>query len=396
MSKNFNAEWISVISSDIDQLITLRLDQTLPSLYRYYAGAVLAFLQNNVAELRRLSDLKNHDEGQLSKIETIIIKSLITLRLKLRLNEVDIQLIDSLCTHCEKQHEDNYLNGEVFFVAAMSYEKLNNLHQAKLAYEKAQQELTKISCHKKALKCALNFLSCDSRLHTDQNYTADYENVYKQALLYDDYHSAGVALNNISQEYQRIQAPLVALKYVNDAIQIFENGGRRTVNYYLSYLQRCHILIQLSRKVEAYLDFQHCKISKFTPVVEAVKFLAPIFGENVGENFDSGKMTLFWQERVKKELSNPRLTSNVASSIENQFTVSEGKILELLSRGSLTRWEIIEHLYGKDQDPFVAENRIKVFLSKIRKKRPGLITLTEGRYTLSRDLYPELKIKAVK
>ncbi|MGZ3770398.1 MAG: hypothetical protein ACXVCP_16115 [Bdellovibrio sp.] len=389
MSLDLCSQWAAVISADIDELMLIRFDGSFPSSYRFYAGVVMAFLQNNVLELRRLNDLKDQIDFQPHEADAKNFQTLISLRMRLRLNEVDIQEVRSLLTLVR---EKSFLNGEMYFVAAMCFEKLNSLNEAKLAYERAQYELIKISCHKKALKCALNFLSCDSRLHPHQNYVADYENIVKQALLLSDFHSAGVALNNISQEYQRIQAPLIALKYANEAIEIFEKGGRRTVNYYMSYLQRCHILFQLNRKAEAYLDYQHCLVAKFPAVMETIKFLAPSFGESTRGTPDSANMTYFWQERAKKE----PVSSASPTTIENLFTESESKILHLLSVKSSTRWEIIEQLYGKTLDPLVAENRVKVFLSKIRKKRPGLIVIDEGRYSLSRDLYPELKIKAVK
>ncbi|MNL58796.1 hypothetical protein D3C87_1824650 [compost metagenome] len=58
----------------------------------------------------------------------------------------------------------------------------------------------------------------------------------------------------------------------------------------------------------------------------------------------------------------------------------EDRLVCLVSCRPRDKFEIIDDLYGEKIDFDAAENRLKNLLNRLRKKRPGLIQLIDGRY----------------
>lgn len=58
------------------------------------------------------------------------------------------------------------------------------------------------------------------------------------------------------------------------------------------------------------------------------------------------------------------------------------KVLECLRTGSKDKFELIRYLYGEEINFFVAENRFKNLMHRIRQKCPDLIRFERGSYCL--------------
>ena len=77
------------------------------------------------------------------------------------------------------------------------------------------------------------------------------------------------------------------------------------------------------------------------------------------------------------------------SEIENakaKLTVFESKLVELLVEQPRKKEDLVTLLYGNQVDYLSANNRFKVLLSRLRKKRPNLIVSSNGRYQVSDKL----------
>lgn len=395
MEKNIKRTKIEPILSDvfnarIDQLELLSCDFNSPLLIRVYAGVIKDYLQSNTEALATVVEkldrnaLNLNYSNELTYPNSDIIKRLAIARYNLRLKIANEETITSL-------NEILFLNelftGEILYVISLIYESLENNSLASKKYLESAFYLNKIGANLKALKCKLNSVACESRVLTQKNFTPQYENIVKEALEQNEFHAASVALNNISYEYEKISALRAALHYNQEAYLNIDKSGNRSINYYLILLQRCNLLIKLNRPHEAELDYEKCLISPFSEIKEALKLLSINFTKNSGVHLvNASQLTSNWRARVnsiekKKQYNDPSLT---------EF---EEKFIAALFQGPLTRIELIELIYGNKLDYFSMENRVKVILSKIRKKKPGLIIFNENRYSLSLELYPEEKLR---
>lgn len=65
------------------------------------------------------------------------------------------------------------------------------------------------------------------------------------------------------------------------------------------------------------------------------------------------------------------------------FSEAEVKLLSILKSEKLDKHALIEKLYGVNVDFFVAENRVKNLIFRIRKKQKGLIVCQDGYFKLA-------------
>lgn len=377
-----------VFNARVDQLEKLSCDFNSSILVRLYAGVIKDYLQSNIDALASFvekfdnlhTDINSSNEITYTNFQ--IIKVLALARYNLRLKTANSETIKSL-------NAILYLNelftGEILYVISLIYESLENYILASKKYIESAFYLNKIGANLKALKCKLNSVACESRVLTKNNFTPQYENIAKEALEQNEFHTASVALNNISYEYEKISALRAALHYNQEAYLNIDRSGNRSINYYLILLQRCNLLIRLNRLHEAELDFEKCLMSPFLEIKEALKLLSVHFRKDSNSHLiNSSHLTSHWRDKVE-------YLDKKVQQYDHSLTEFEEKFISALFQGSLTRSELIEFIYGNKLDYFILENRVKVILSKIRKKKPGLIIFNNNRYSLSLDLYPEVK-----
>ena len=74
-------------------------------------------------------------------------------------------------------------------------------------------------------------------------------------------------------------------------------------------------------------------------------------------------------------------------AVPRRLTRLENRLLEQLIEAPKTKFELVESLYGMGQDFSSAENRLKVLISRLRKKHPGTISLVSSKYSLAAGAY---------
>jgi hypothetical protein len=93
------------------------------------------------------------------------------------------------------------------------------------------------------------------------------------------------------------------------------------------------------------------------------------------------------QNRIDEEISRRIEAEEVAPSWAHEygnqeFTRLEKKVIESLRNKQMTKFEVIDHIYGKEVPFRQADNRLKNLLNRVRKKVGNTLTLTNGRYQI--------------
>ena len=203
--------------------------------------------------------------------------------------------------------------------------------------------------------------------------------LYLDAVKGGDHLIAGLCRHNMAREYQLLGGLRTALEFENEALELLQ-AEVGSLNYLQALANRCHILIDLGRLQEAYLDFEKVRLSPFPEMVEASKVIEKILGENqasVAEDF----LTPTWRERLGQQ-NREKLALGTL----------EEKLLHLLARRPHHKFEIIEQLYGTDLPLEHTENRFKNLLLRLKKKiSADTIVFEKGRYSLNeRVILPEI------
>lgn len=365
--------WISIIDATRTELIELaarlELDPTAGARL-LYCQALQAYLDGDIMRLARLvaqwqSRLERTPADQA-------VAALLQLRLAIRERAEPATLAVAL-QKVEAAGSDFWpeFAGEAAFVCAMAYETLDQPKQAAPAYRRAAIYLREVGAHKKSVKAELNAVVADSRIDPDRKLLAEYDQVYRRAKAVGQRGVAGVALLNVSREMQILGAHKAALRMCNRAIALLR-ADVGTLPYYLALLHRGHLLLDLGRATEAELDLETLRLSRHAEVCEGLKALRalhPPGGSDKTLPINEARLTPTWRARLRTA------SAPVLGELEE-------RLFSLLSEGPKDRFELIAQLYGDSLGFEVLENRFKVLLNRIRKKRPGEIVLESGKYRL--------------
>jgi hypothetical protein len=189
-----------------------------------------------------------------------------------------------------------------------------------------------------------------------------------------DLVSAGLALNNIARELQKTGSLETALRYSNRALLLLKKD-RSSLHYYMALLNRCHILCDLLLWSEAQKIFDEIMSGSFIEVKAASAALYKIIN-NKKSTADVNRIELnpTWSERLNNKAEHA-----------DSLTPTEEKFIAYISEVRRSKEQIIQHLFGDLIDSESANNRFKNLLSRIRKKRPLLVTFENGVFGLEDD-----------
>lgn len=380
--------WIAVIEASPQELSELRVSPwlvpgSLPALYRsvlegYYL-ADLPLISNQVEAIRRHTDPL-----------ALALLPIVDLRLKIRSGDLERASIQhflsqsSLVDTLESPELRSLIRGEFHFVAAMAYTHLE-------CYRESQQHFEQALCHyreggslRKSLKAELNAICSHSSIEPDQKrHIANYISVSRRCRQAGELGMAGLAMHNVSREYQRLGALRVALKMSERARALLRRDFG-SVHYYQATLQHADVLRELGRFHEAQLLLEESIQSGFPEVEEARKVLqAKLEFESESRQgdeemkspaVDPRKLPIPWRERLQESA---RRSSKLGEL--------EQRLVHLLSEGARNKIELIEKLYPGTIDFASLENRFYALVNRVRRKNPGLILVEGSRYRLCDD-----------
>jgi hypothetical protein len=274
-------------------------------------------------------------------------------------------------------------SAEAHFVLGLACEIRKEETACKDHNRLAVTKLELIGAKKKSLKALHNYLAAETRINPERMLLADYHSLYRRARKLDRV-VAGLALNSIARQYQYAGAPLAALKYANRAIHFLQRDTG-TFHYYMTLLNRAHILIDLGRLPEARVDADQTRVAGFKEVVEGLKLVELRLAEKTGliESEYAQVLKNSMQLNEMEVSSRERFMAHQTGSELEPLTALESKLIQLLSDGRKTKFDLIDRLYESSIDFESREARFKNVLARLKKKRPGLIVLDEGYYRIS-------------
>ncbi|HLE00728.1 MAG TPA: hypothetical protein VJB59_10745 [Bdellovibrionota bacterium] len=294
------------------------------------------------------------------------------LRLEIRERNIDVTTIDEIQCRARKLEASDAWTGEVFFVLARACEIQENNEQAIEWYTASRESFIHHGCLRKAVKCRLNIIALQSRIHPEHNYLEEFGQIARDARKIREYGTAGLALMNISRELQAAGAEKAALAYANRAVILMAHD-LSSLHYYLALIHRCYLYLELGDKIAAREDFERARPSQHKEVQAALTQLRSRFRKG---RFARGKLdhlTSSWRGRVLND-----------SRSRPSFAVLEDLLIRRLTRGPQSRSELLVFLWGNSSTPESAEFRFKRLLQRIRKKRPGFIHYQNGTYFLDK------------
>lgn len=245
------------------------------SILEFYQSIMLAYYQSNTEILYTLyksirSKILHHERCQLPLTpEMEVLEILCKLRYEIRSNKLSKPYVKHSLPLLKNFH---HWQGEIYFVYASALEKLNLFEEAKEMYEKSYLELKKIGANKKSLKALHNVLATSGRIDSTKRLIDDFLLLAREAYKQRVKNIAGVALLNISREYQIIGFYSLALRYATRARAMLRYD-KNTLQYYLSLLYHAHILIDLERYHVADQLIASCKSCALPEIKSCLKII---------------------------------------------------------------------------------------------------------------------------
>ncbi len=348
-----------LLDLNLRDMVPLNSDSFTDKDSYYYYQVIKTYSRD---ELDSLAELAQSDEV------TLAFKRLALLRLEIRRKNVKAKTIAELLI-CASNNQA--LNGEIYFVVGFAFESLAEHLHSRNYYRKSFEAFESAKVHKKAVKALHNVIAAESRIYPQKKFIIDYLYVASRAKKIKEFGIAGLACLNISREYQIIGAHDAALKFCNRALRLMENdsGG---LQHCLAIVHRAHLLSEMKRYLEAKIDYQLASISPYPEVQSALKALDLITNKNSNDKFDKDKLLPTWLERVEQKGNSQAILGPV-----------ESKLISYLSEKPQDKFKLIELLYDSVSDHLSLENRLKVLINRVRKKRPGLIVFEDGKYRIA-------------
>ena len=353
---------LKIFNSSMDQLVEITLDDSIPKYQAIYAEVIINFLERNIEKLEVLCQKMS----TLSGIDSIV-NEISQYRFKIAkraVGEADTQkLLDVV-------EEYPLWKGDVYSVVACHWGMEKNYVKAKIYFKRAYNELNEIKCKRRALLAFQNYLVAETNIYPEKAMITEYKYLIKQAQKYDCPSVSGLALMNLSQQFQKMGSLSTALKEVNLGIKDLSKVSSNNIQYYLALSHKAHLLIEMNRENEAKLVIDEIKLSKHQQIREVLNFLNDLISKGQSAQQDVENLLPSWDYRL---------------NLKARLGELEEKLLNFVAEGEKDKYEIIEHIYGDKIEMHILENRFKRLLMRLRKKVPGVIVYEDGKYKIPSD-----------
>lgn len=343
-----------IIQAPLKELYLLKASGSIKDLeLKLYVEVLHAYLLSDASELDVLS---KNTKGDLRDI-TELRKQIVT-------KTVSSAFLEELEVGLENRGR---WKGEYAFVMGIAYWALQQNQEALKAFQKSYTALWEIGAKKKAVKALMNVVVSEDRIDNKKKCISSYEFVKEKALEVGDRVVAGLCYHNMAKEYLKLGGAELSLKYSHLAVDHL--GDDKGVNhYYEAILHRCHTLIELGRYHEALIDFQTAKASPTASIQEALRAIEVLLGDKKELRLDHLEPS--WRTKLQT-------SANVVKTEE--LTKLESRFIEMISHRPQSKSEILKALYGNIEEAS-AENRFNVFLTRFKKKFPGVLSQENGNY----------------
>jgi tetratricopeptide (TPR) repeat protein len=358
-----------LLSASLDQLISLEFELPLPKGLELYRKALVAFHHSDVDQLSQVLAAIS-DSPESWKNDVPCLENLVRARLEYRTATIQKENIPEYIRQIPPPNDIWAVEFSLFLAAAC--ESIDDFFHAMELYKQAAQHAVVHDMRGKALRARFGTIMIRKYQEPERKMIPDFHHLYLEAKKLRHFPVATVALVNISQEYQKMGAGKVALKFAHRAVII----GSRNIGsqeYSLALAQRALIFAQAGRKVEAMQDFEEARLSPFKVVQGACAILEKMLrGE--GKDPPVISLTYVWQEQMHElQIGKKKI----------KLSPGEETLLHFLSKQPRNKFELMEHIFPDETDVLVAENRLKNLLHRLRKKAPGLLVFENEEYRLA-------------
>ena len=349
-----------LLALTLDELIALQGIDLKDPVLSQYSKVIRAYLESDLTGLQNC----------LMVASDVRVRACCQIRLQIRTRSFDQKFLTDFLRQCEGER---VWEAESHFLYAMAFETQDQPKVSAEHYFLAYGLFLEVDCERKALRSLFNALVAESRIDPSRMLIHDYMHLAVRARKLGELGLSGVAYLNISREYQKLGARELALKYAREALECSQ-AEIGSLHYYLIVVHLCHLYLELDRKTEATLEFQRARISKFPEIQEALNVLENRFAtcDRLKPELTPQNLTPTWRERIDSSPLDP-------------LSDKEQEVLEIIATRPRSKFDLIERVYGVHLPFEVTENRIKVLLNRLRKKRPGLVVRDKDKYRLSDD-----------
>ena len=202
----------------------------------------------------------NGDRSQLKSMirnsKAEIVRAVAKVRYALLNYEVKVEDLSLLQSNIQKIESlkawELWIPG-CYFILALGWDQIKRFENSRFYFLKAYEASNMVELKKLAVRSLSNVVVADSKKYKGKSFIVNYKYLAKKALEASEPVTAGMCYLNMAQEYRKIHALNVAEDYCNKAIDLLD-VDQGVDHYYLAFMERCFILIELDRIDEAILD----------------------------------------------------------------------------------------------------------------------------------------------
>ncbi len=364
-------QWVQIVEATLSELNGLRMSLLIEPEDRqdqkqlFYIQVLVAYFRQDANEIQQLIQKFQH---LLSDDRALLV--LAQLRAALKSNSQSQTEEFNYWIAKFPPEAESLLKAEFWFIQAHRAQISKDFARAEDCFIQAAAFYEDGRAHRKALRASFSAVASYSCLKPEARLFSEYHVLFQKGLEVRDYQTAGAALLNISREFQRLDSLSLALEYANQALELYikHNFGAR--EHGLTLTHRSQLLFQMGRQIEATKDLQVAATVINAEVQSSVQSLAEKY--QVSVNTINSELSLpTWEER--------KLDPSTLKGLGRL----ESQMIEILSRGPTTKFDLIQILYFENIDFEFKEGRFKNLLFRLRQRFPGLIVFQNDMYSIS-------------
>lgn len=358
-----------LIEASLEELLELRQRVRLQWAPRLYADLMIAYLSHDAQGLQSVQEQIHSSEIP----ERELFAQIATLRRAIRSRENQEIPTDRLQQLSEKYPQ---WMGEIEFLLGIYADIRGAPDKAEAHFLRARPELLRVGAKRKALKALFNALASRSKIEPERIYFVDNHALALEARQLGEPALAGQALQAISREFELLGCMRTALKYANSALETME-PVTGTSDYFNALAHRCFLSFSLSRTAEGEMDWERLELSPFPESRACIEVIEVLQGMRAEITEASLRiLSASWKQRL----------ADLKKKGAVGLSEIEEHLIELLSRGHQSRNFLVDQLFGTQLEFDTRLERFKVFLMRLRKKRPHLIECEDGKYFLNENV----------
>jgi len=309
----------------------------------HFKNGRLAYFRNDPSILKKcISFLKNNESETNS-----LMKEILGLRLKIRTNGLTKKDIENIQESSSSNTTPSItaLKAEYYSVLAISCDILKDFNKSFEMNMKSYELANNTGLKKKASIVFYNSIVAQNHNNTKSQRLHKLNDSIKIALDCEDFTTAIAAHTSLSNEYLALDCIELSYKEILIALELAKDKLYGSFNHCFCLLAHAEVCISLNRVSLAKENLKILKTFNFKELKSKINEL---------------------EDKILKNTS-PKLS---------MLAGDEQKLVEILSKGSTSKYKIIDEIYGEgDFESF--NNRFKQLLTRVKKKKGSIVNFNK-------------------